>query len=213
MFGYGGAVNYLTRRLNNKMQKNNINKRMIVKSMILILMFVSIFIYYFVSKISIDNCDEFKESIVWSSEYSNKQESSINYQTWYPKYNCKSLNVSNCIIESLELETRFLYVGEDNERGEGFIQISNPDKSICENPEQGVYERYLAYETLTGESQKTGEYCGDNKNLDKKCGVEKSYNYPGDSCYGIKINVNNHFIADVLEVRYRLCKKEEITNE
>jgi len=207
VFGYGGAINYFLERLKNKMQKKKINKTAIVKSIILILVFGSIFAYYFGPKILVNNCEEFEENVVWSSEYSNKQENSINYRAWYPKYNCKTLNSSNCIIESLDLETRFLYVGEDNEQGKGFVQISNPDKSICENPEKGVYERYLAYETLIGESEKTGQYCGDNKNSDVKCGVEKSDNYSGNLCYGIKIEVDKKFIVDVLEAKYRLCKK------
>jgi len=207
VFGCGGAVNYLIKRLKNKMQKKSANKKIIVNSIILILIFGSIFIYYLSPKILIDNCEEFKEDILWSSGYSNEQKGSINYQTWYPKYNCKFLNVSNCIIESLELETRFLYVGEDDKQGEGFIQISNIDKSICENPEQGIYEKYLAYETLIGESQKIGQYCGDNKNLNKKCGVEKSDNYLGNLCYGIRVYADRQFIVDAFEVKYKICKK------
>lgn len=186
---------------------------MIVKLIILILIFGLIFIYYFDLKISINNCKEFKENILWSSDYSIDQKGSINYQTWYPKYNCTSLNVSDCFIKNLELKTRFLYFGEDNEQGEGFIQISNPDKSICENPKQGIYEKYLTYENLTGESEKIGQYCGDNKNPDAKCGIEISDNYPGNLCYGIKAYADRHLIVDALEVKYVLCKKSGGRNE
>lgn len=108
-------------------------------------------------------CEEFREDVLWSSGYSLLPPGSTNYQIWYPKYNCTSINVSNCFFGTLEIKTRFLYFGENNEQGEGYIQISNPDKSICNSPKQGIYSKYLAYETLQGESKKQGQYCGDNK--------------------------------------------------
>ena len=149
------------------------------------------------------DCNESTESIFWSSGYSNDK-SPVNYQTWHPNESC-----NDCFIGSLEIETRFLYFGENNQQGEGYVQISNLDKPDCNNPELGIYEKYLAYESLRGESQRNGRYCGNNKNPNSKCGIEITDNYSGSSCYGIKSYADPHFIVDVFEIKYKLCWKNE----
>ena len=155
-------------------------------------------------------CYEFTEDILWTSDFTFETNGSTNYQTWNLKYNCLDINSSNCFIGNLELQTRFLYFGDSNQNGEGYIQISNPDESICSNPENGIYEKYLAYETLKGDERKLGQYCGNNKNQDSKCGVDfensQSYN---KNCYGIKAHADPQFIVDAFEVKYHLCKLKE----
>lgn len=151
------------------------------------------------------NCAEFKENLLLSSEY-NQQKNSTNYKTWYPKNNCTTIRESECFIKTLNVKARFLNLGEINEHGEGYIQISNPEGFICDQPKQGNYERYIAYENITGESQEIDNYCGNNKNPNSKCGVEFSENFEHlPECYGIKIHATKKFIVDTFEVNYKLC--------
>jgi len=109
------------------------------------------------------------------------------------------------------LETRFLYFGENNQQGQGYVQISNPspNQEACDNPEQGTYENYLAYETLYGEGQAKGKYCGNNKNPNSKCGIEITDNYSGNLCYGIKAYSDKNFIVDTFEIKYNLCWEQD----
>lgn len=153
-------------------------------------------------------CEEFTEQVFWSSNYSNNPEGSTNYQTWYPKHNCTEIG-ENCFLGTLEIKTRFLYFGEKNKQGEGYIQISNPDSSICNNPEKGDYSRYLAYEILRGESKKLEQYCGNNKNPNARCGVELTDEFEDPlTCYGIKAYADQYFIVDAFEIKYTLCWEE-----
>lgn len=156
------------------------------------------------------NCKEFEERILWSSGYKNLPEGSISYQTWHPQHNCAELNVSDCFLGNVEIQTRFMYFGESNESGEGHIQISNSDESICGNPEQGIYLRDLASETLYGESESRGEYCGADKSSDKKCGITIMGEIgvePLASCYGIKAYASKNFLVDAFKIKYALCKE------
>lgn len=151
-------------------------------------------------------CEEFEENILWSSGYSLNLKGSTNYQTWYPQHNCTRIGEQNCFLGKVEIQTRFLYFGESNEQGEGYIQISNPDESICGNPEQGIYSGYLAYETLYGESKRLGQYCGSNKNLNAKCGIEIAGGFENTAaCYGIKSRATKSFLVDAFKVKYTLC--------
>ena len=154
------------------------------------------------------SCEEFKEQILWSSGYSNNEEGSTTYQTWTPKHGCSELNVSGCFLGNVEIKTRFLYFGENNQQGEGFIQISDPDESICGAPEQGNYSKYLAYESFHGESQKLEQHCGDNKNPTGRCAIDLTDGFDNTvGCYGIKSSADKHFIVDAFEVKYTLCSK------
>jgi hypothetical protein len=154
------------------------------------------------------SCKEFQEDVLWISNYTNSPEGSTNYLTWYPVHNCTELNVSNCRLENVYVETRFLYFGDGNEKGEGYIQISNQDESICENPSKGIYSKYLAYDTIIGEGKKFGEYCGDNKNSNSKCGIQIADNY-NLNCYGIKSYGSQYMLVDAFKVKYNLCWKNE----
>ncbi|MFH1711276.1 MAG: hypothetical protein ABH840_03120 [Nanoarchaeota archaeon] len=152
-------------------------------------------------------CKEFEDYVLWTSGYSQKSKGSEKYQTWHPKHNCTEFNVSNCFLENMDVKTRFLYFGDDNEQGEGYIQISEPDESICNNPEKGNYLQYLAYETLRGENKSFDQYCGKNKKTKEKekcnTGISNYKNYTG--CYGIKAYGSQYMLVDVLEIRYDLC--------
>ncbi len=151
------------------------------------------------------SCKEFTENVLWSSNYSNNDLGSTNYQTWHLKNNCTSAEIDNCFIGSVHIKTRFVYMGENNQQGSGYIQISEPNQTICENPQNGNYQNYLAYETLIGEERKFGEYCGNNKNSDEKCGVDYSDRTAFSNCYGIKSHADKNFLVDAFEVNYTLC--------
>lgn len=154
-------------------------------------------------------CESFEERILWSSDYAYHPEGSTKYQTWYPKHNCTEVRGKNCFLSHVEIETRFLYSGEDDEETEGYVQISNPDESICENPEQGTYSQYLAHEDLHGQIVQTDWHCGDNKNPEKECdsGLFDEFGQVAP-CYGIKAFSGQKGIVDVFRIKYALCWRE-----
>jgi len=155
-------------------------------------------------------CQEFEEQILWSSGYSLLPSGSLNYEIWYPKYNCTELGVSDCFIENIKIKTRFISIDfPDLKRsGEGYVQISEPNNSICDNPKKGKYLQYLANETLIGEDRKMKDYCGK-----KDCEIESFENYGFSDCYGIKIYGDQYMITDIFEVTYSLCYSTGEENE
>lgn len=166
--------------------------------------------FYFISGVfELGNymCKEFKEQVLWSSGYSLLENGSTNYQTWYLEFNCANVNQSNCFMGNIDIKTRFVYTDLDEEgiAEEGYVQISEPDESICDNPEQGSYSKYIAYEELTGEDVKLDLHCGDNKNQDSRCGVEISDFYNSVNCFGVKTHGAQYLLVDVFEVEYDLC--------
>lgn len=167
------------------------------------------FMYFFViQRIGNASCKEFKEQVLWTSGYSNDELGSTNYQVWDPKYKCSVVNRSDCFLGPFELETRFFYFGENNQKGEGYVQISNSTLSSCANPENGIYSGHLAQEKFTGEAKKMGQYCGSEKESNKKCDLEvlNPGNYVG--CYGIKSYASQYLIIDTFEIKYSLCWNE-----
>jgi len=160
-------------------------------------------------------CKEFKDNLLlWSSGYTTKNEGSTNYDTWEIGISCEEAGGYGCLLHNITLNTRFIYTnpnntnstGESNSIGEGYVQISDPDETICNNPEQATYSKYLAYDTpKEGEKEWKG-YCGKNKNLGSKCGVEISDNYDDNViCYGIKTYASQYSIVDVVEIKYEWC--------
>lgn len=145
-----------------------------------------------VQKESLENCESFSENVLWSSGYS-KDESSINHHAWNLNETC-----SNCFITNIELKTRFLSSANETQQKEGYVQISNPSQeNFCENPEQGTYEKYLAYDTLKGESKRLGFYKQGNQTLD----------FNSEGCYGIKLYADQNFLVDVFGIKYDLCTR------
>jgi len=149
-------------------------------------------------------CEEFTEEVIWSSGYSQKSKGSTNYLTWYPKYNCSEMGTSNCFIENIEIKTRFLSFGEENQETKGYVQISEPDKSICNDPKKAEYLQYLADESFIGEEQKNKNYCGKKEN----CEIKNFENQKYIDCYGIKIYGSQYVITDIFEINYNLCYSE-----
>ena len=155
------------------------------------------------------NCQEFTEQVLWSSGYSNKQQGSTEYIVWEINHTCEETNLSNCMLNNIEIEARFLYPTpiETIVEGEGYVQISNPDESICNNPEQGIYLDYLAFETLKEDEIKLDRYC--DKNPNAKCRENIINTYSEISCYGIKIYASQYLIVDVFEIKYKLCEGQK----
>ena len=152
-------------------------------------------------------CKDFEEQVLWSSNYSLFSEGSTGYYVWNPKFSCSELNVDNCFFSNITLQTRFIFTDleEGITEGEGYVQISNPKESICAEPEKGKYADYLAYETLSQEEGKFGKYCGNNKNSNKRCGIDKLSRYDFLNCYGIKVYGSQYLITDVFSINYTLC--------
>ena len=152
-------------------------------------------------------CKNFEEQVLWSSNYSLFSEGSTGYYVWNPKFSCSELNVDNCFFSNITLQTRFIFTDleEGITEGEGYVQISNPKESICAEPEKVKYSDYLAYEILSEEEIKLGRYCGNNKNSNNKCGIEKLNRYNFLNCYGIKVYGSQYLITDVFSINYTLC--------
>lgn len=149
-------------------------------------------------------CQEFQEQVLWSSGYTSKTQGSIEYYVWYPKIpNCTS-----CTLHDIEIKTRFIYATEYNttKTRESYVQISNSDNSICKTPEEGIYKKYLAYETLQDEEVKLDKYC--NQNSKTKCEEEFIGDYGNALCYGIKTYASQYSIVDVFEIKYKWCKQD-----
>src|SRR3989339_473900 len=152
-------------------------------------------------------CKNFEEQVLWSSYYSLFSEGSTGYYVWNPKFSCSELNVDNCFFSNITLQTRFIFTDleEGITEGEGYVQISNPKESICAEPEKVKYSDYLAYEILSEEEIKLGRYCGNNKNSNKRCGIDKLSRYDFLNCYGIKVYGSQYLITDVFSINYTLC--------
>ena len=162
------------------------------------------------------NCKEFEENILWSSGFSHDNKGSINYQIWTPKFTCEEAEGQNCFLQDVSVSSRTIYISTDDKEinGKSYIQISNPDESICDNPENGVYSTYLAYESIKGvEGQKKAWYCGYDKEESEdliksksKCGIKLGSQFVSDGgCYGIKAYASQNSIIDVVKVQYKLC--------
>ena len=149
-------------------------------------------------------CKNFTEQVFWSSGYGQNPQGSIEYHTWYPNIT----DCTSCILKDIEIKTRFIYTAGDEtttER-ESYVQISNPDDSIFNNPKQGTYSQYLAYENMKKEEIKLKNYCGKNSNI--KCEEESTGDYGNAFCYGIKIHAPQYSIIDVFEIKYKWCSNE-----
>jgi len=156
------------------------------------------------------DCMKFKENVLWSSGYSSKQEGSVEYYSWQPNHTCEEIHGFGCVLINIEVKSRVITSAQEeiDFTGEGFVQISEPNELICNNPEQGFYERYLFYETSKDGEDKLNIQCGKSKNPDEKCAVEIVGNYSGElSCYGIKTQASRYSIVDVFEIKYDLCRR------
>lgn len=155
-------------------------------------------------------CLQFNESLLFSSNYSISPQGSTNYQTWYPENNCATLNVSGCFIGELDVKTRFFSFEDSNQQGEGYVQIANQEGFVCDEPEQGTYENYIAYESLRGEDKRLDRYCGNNKNPNAKCAIDASEvtGYT-PTCIGMKAHATKNFLVDVIEAEYSICWRED----
>ena len=159
-------------------------------------------------------CKDFQDSVLWSSSYSLLPEGSTKYQTWRIGTNCSEAGGHNCFLQNINITARSIYMGysdldgnyDPNVSGEGYVQISDPDELVCDNPESGIYSRYIAFETVKGEGKKIGQYCGKNKNPNARCAFDIAKKYDDNvNCYGIKAHASQYFLVDVFKVKYTWC--------
>ena len=153
-------------------------------------------------------CKDFEDNVLWSSGYSSLPKGSTNYETWNIGTNCTQAGGYNCTLQNLSIRTRSIYSSSDytNVTEESYVQLSDPDESICDAPEDGVYSRYLAYETLKDEDIRTDWYCGKKKNSNAKCAIEIATAYADNvGCYGIKVHGSKNILVDVFGVKYTWC--------
>ena len=169
-------------------------------------------------------CEEFEDNVLWSSGHTSSSGGSTNYWTWIPKTTCAGGQA--CSLDGISVYSRTIYTGPSPETSpEGseatsYVQISNPDNSICDHPERGAYSTYLAYESMNGtEGQKEEWSCGYEKeensiNQKPKCGIKLNSNFTSNTrCYGIKANASANTITDVFKIKYRLCRDRPYGND
>jgi len=161
-------------------------------------------------------CKEFEENVLWSSGFSHDNKGSTKYQTWIPKTNCEEAGGQNCFLQDIGVSSRTIYITPDDKEinGKSYIQISSLDKEGCDAPEKGVYNTYLAYESIKGnEGVKKGWYCGyekeESEDLIKfkpKCNLRLTKELLSESgCFGIKSSAPQSSIMDVFKIKYKLC--------
>ena len=155
-------------------------------------------------------CKEFKDDVLWSSGYTHSKEGLTKYYTWFPEHNCSGVGSNDCLLHDVTIKTRFLHANPDlliiDSQGEGHIQISEPDKLVCNKPMQGNYLKYLASETILEEEKDYQKYCKKDKDIASRCSVEVSDKYSVNGlCYGIKVFGSQYSIVDVVEIKYDLC--------
>ena len=165
-------------------------------------------------------CKEFEDNILWTSGLAPSSEGSAKYQTWAPETNCTEAGGQNCFLQDIGVSSRTIYISTDDKEinGKSYIQISNPDRTVCTNPERGVYSTYLTYESIKEnlEGQKSGWYCGYDKEESEdlikfkpKCGIKFTEKLSSNSeCYGIKAFASQSMLVDAFKVKYKLCWNE-----
>jgi hypothetical protein len=162
-------------------------------------------------------CKEFGDNILWTSGYSNTRKGSENYQTWIPETNCTEAGGQNCLLQNISINSRTIYLAPNGMEinGESYIQISNPDNSVCDNPEKGVYSIYLAHESLQGsEGQVEGWYCGKDKDSTSECRTKLTDKFTGNvKCYGIKVWASQDVLIDAFKIKYQWCWDKSYGNK
>ena len=172
-------------------------------------------------------CEEFEDNILWSSGYTSSSGGSTKYWTWIPKATCAETGGQDCSLESISVYSRTIYAAPSLETspegpeatGTSYIQISNPDNSVCDHPEREAYSTYLAYESMNGtEGQKEEWSCGYEKeensiNPKPKCRIKLNSNFTSNTrCYGIKAHASANTMTDVFKIKYRLCWDNPYSN-
>jgi len=161
-------------------------------------------------------CKDFEEDILWSSGFSHEDKGSVSYHTWIPKFTCKEAGGQDCFLQDVSVGSRMIYTSvDDNEiNGKSYVQISNLDKGECDAPEKGVYNTYLAYESVNGgEEMRKSWYCGYEKEETNdllkskpRCGIKFTEKLTNEeNCYGIKASASQSMIIDVFKIKYRWC--------
>ncbi len=226
--------NKKSKRLRKKSNRDNFNfksnRKILFGSLIGISILILIFLVFFRNSYAQKNtenqetielfsssenmiCKEFYDNVLWTSRYSRSLEGSENYQTWKIENNCPEAKRTSCFLQNISLNTRVLYVNpsETEANGKGYVQISNPDEAICNNPERGVYSKYLVYEEINGsEGQTNSWYCGEEKEETSKCGIKLSEKFNEQtSCYGIKAHASQYLIVDVIQIKYSWCWEKQ----
>jgi len=150
-------------------------------------------------------CREFEDYVIWTSGFSHSPEGSVKYQNWTIKTNCTQAGGQNCLLQDITLDTRIIYASVSDEltTGNSYIQISNPDKNICDNPENGEYSKFLTQESITNyEFQKRKEFCEKGEECEIKLDKKFTDNF---DCYGIKAYASQSMMIDAFKIRYKWC--------
>jgi hypothetical protein len=151
----------------------------------------------------------FKEMIGFGA-VATAEGSATKYFNWKPKNPCPGLE--GCYLKKIEAKATFINTGQSSissEKGAGYIQIANSEKSNCSNPSQASFSYYLAYSPVIygGEAKHlltcNGAVPSNTCNLSKSDGFNESSN-----CFSLKLfaqNKNNsavNFATHLVYLKY-----------
>jgi len=116
------------------------------------------------------------------------------------------------IIKRLEGKGKLICIDQD-EDAIGYVQISDSEKTDCEEPAKSSFSRYVVYQKAADTSEMNYKWdCGDaqEKNF---CSLKKKDNYNKEGCLSIKMGSKKEVLNDVIKINYTWCWEKSETNE
>lgn len=160
-------------------------------------------------------CKEFEDNVLFSSGYTHYANGSINYRTWKIGTHCNLAGGKNCLLQNVSIDVRYVYsnpyaidTDEINNKNKGidYVQISNPDESICNKPENGFYSTYLFYKSIDWPQGEKELFCEKVNDLFFECVIRLDNSLNNNiGCYGIKLYSSQYVLIDVLKIKYNWC--------
>lgn len=153
-------------------------------------------------------CKEFQENVLWNNDFSYDSPTTT-YHAWQIKNKCPG---QNCFMEDINVYAKVVNIGQDK-NAIGYTQISEPDKTNCEEPSKSSFSRYVAYhEAASIAEMDYGWDCGDAQGRNF-CSLKKRDNYNRESCLAIKMDSKKEVLNDIIKINYTWCWEESETNE
>ncbi len=157
-----------------------------IKYLILIIMLVSVGVFYFAKRgeivkkneaannletktysppeIKITNPQTFEDAVQFGAVGWAGEGSQIKYVNWKPEKPCPVSG--KCYLSNITAKVIFMNSGSPkiiSKNGDAYIQIANSHESNCQNPEQAAFTRYLASaDALGGGKENRLDSCGES---------------------------------------------------
>ncbi len=151
------------------------------------------------------DCQEYEDSVLWSSVY-KIDDASTTYYIWKPNVQCSD---QPCFVSKISTYTRALNV-DSEENKIGYVRLSNPLKTDCTNPSKSIYEKYMVYTDAYNQEFYYSWECGSPK-TESTCEISYQDGYNSD-CYTILVYAEDQLLLDIFKVKYTLCKENQEDN-